>query len=252
MQIEQAIFTSADSGPMRGYQLVARSPGVDRRLAQELCRWAPSHASLWGDGAMSWSLNYFPAGEDWVAITRTLYGGPEYSRRGGMQVVTTMLAMRLEQLSGYHFNPLAVARTALALGHLWLQPHPEERLSTVTLPPRSAVPCGNEADETVLKAIDDEPPTSDRAARATPPLLGQVLDLIRDGQRVAVAGIRDPIAAFGELIALIPPAERPEVSFTTGLKPSIRRAFRLHFLPTADPTLRRSLTSQGIHCVAAC
>lgn len=252
MQIEQAIFTSADSGSMRGYQLVARSPGIDQRLAKELCRWAPSHASLWGDGAKDWSLNFFPAGEGWVAITRTLYGGPEYSRRGGMQVVTTMLAMRVDQLAGYHFNPLAVARTALALGHLWLQPHPAERLATINLPPKSVVPSGEEAGTAALDGIAGERCSADRAPRATPPLLAQVLDLLRDGRRVAVAGIRDPVAAFGELIALVPPAERADVSFTTGLKPSIRRAFRLHFLPTADPTLRRSLTSQGIHCVAAC
>lgn len=245
MKVEQAIFTSADNGGMKGYQLVSRSAGIDRRLAQELCRWAPSHASLWGDGAKHWSLNYFPAGEEWVAITRTLYGGPEYSSRGGMQVVTMMLAMRVEQFAGYHFNPLAVAKTALALGHLRLQPDAAERLPTVTLPDRSLAL----SNRTCREGTDGLAGT--RCAAQTPPLLTKVLELLRDEQRVAVAGIRDPIAAFGELVDLIPAAERLGVSFTTALKPSIRRAFRLQFLPTSDPVLRRSLTSQGITCVPA-
>lgn len=251
MQVEQAIFTSADSGHMKGYQLVSRSPGIDRRLAQELCRWAPSHASLWSDGVKDWSLNFFPAGDDWVAITRTLYGGPEYSRRGGMQVVTMMLAMRVEQMAGYHCNPLAVAQTALALGHLRLQPSAAERLEPVTLPSRSIVPSGAGVDEGEPGGPGAAAPPASSTSRATPPLLAQVLDLLRGGERVAVAGIRDPLAAFGELIQCVPATERTRVSFTTGLKPSIRRAFRLHFLPRPDPSLRRSLTSQGIHCVPA-
>lgn len=241
MQVQQAIFTSADSGSMKGYQLVSRSAGIDRRLAQELCRWAPSHASLWDEERKRWSLNYFPAGDDWVAITRTLYGGPEYSSRGGMQVVTMMLAMRMEQFALYGFNPLAVAKTALALGHLRLQIDAAERLPTITLPSRSIAACG--------AGIDDRAGIGD--GRTAPPLLAQVLDLLRDDQRVAVAGIRDPIAAFDELVDLIPAAERIGVSFTTGLKPSIRRTFRLHFLPTSDLSLRRTLTSQGIRCVPA-
>ena len=162
-----------------------------------------------------------------------------------------MLAMRVEQLAGYHFNPLAVARTALALGYLWLQPQPAENLPTITLPATSVVPRGEESEPVLSDGSDEERLAAMRPSRATPPLLAEVLDLLRDGQRVAVAGIREPLAAFEELISQVPPEERIGVSFTTGLKPSIRREFRLHFLPTADPTLRRSLTSQGIRCVAA-
>lgn len=234
MQVEQAIFASADNGAMKGYQLVSQSPGIDRRLAQELCRWAPSHASLSGEAANAWSLNYFPAGDDWVAITRTTYGGPEYSRRGGRQVVTMMAALQVEQFAGYAFNPLAVAKAALALGHLRLRAAAPARLPTITLPRRSlTAACGAEGD----------------GRTPVPPLLAKVVDLLRSEQPVAVTGVRDPLSAFEELIARIPVDERRGISFTTGLKPSARRPFRLHFLTTSDHALRRVLVTQGIRCL---
>lgn len=237
MQVEQAIFASADKGAMKGYQLVSQSSGIDRRLAQELCRWAPSHASLWDEAANTWSLNYFPAGDDWIAITRTTYGGPEYSRRGGQQIVTMMLALRVEQFAGYAFNPLAVTKAALALGYLRLRGDAPPRLPTLTLPRRSLAP-------TVAACSAGEAPRS-----AAPPLLIQVVDLLRTDQRVAVTGIRDPLSAFEELIQRIPLEERLGISFTTALKPSARRPFRLHFLPISDHALRRVLTTQGIRCL---
>lgn len=232
MQVEQAIFTSADGGSMKGYQLVSRSAGVDPPLAQQLCRWAPSHASLWNAAVETWSLNYFPAGEDWVAITRTLYGGPEYSNRGGMRVVTAILAVRRQQLSSYQNNPFALARTALALGHLRLVIEPAERLPAVVLP-----------DYPVLPPYHGAQPVAGGGR------LAEIRDLLLDGRRVAVADAGDPVAALAGLIDLVPPDRRLELSFTTGLRPSAQRAFRLHFLPPPDAATRRSLESQGILCV---
>ncbi|WP_203328981.1 GAP1-N2 domain-containing protein [Candidatus Laterigemmans baculatus] len=243
MQVEQAIFASADKGVMKGYQLVSQSSGIDRRLAQELCRWAPSHAALAGEEENASSWNYFPAGDDWVAITRTTYGGPEYSRRGGRQVVTMMVAMQLEQFAGYAFNPLAVAKTAFALGHLRLRAVVPEALPTITLPRRSFDLLAE------ASPLDVGGAAASGGRTAVPPLLSKVVELLRSEQRVAVAGVRDPLAAFEELIARIPLDERPGVSFTTGLKPSARRPFRLHFLTTSDHALRRVLATQGIQCL---
>lgn len=234
MHVEQAIFTSADGDNIKGYQLVARSSGIDRRLAQQLCRWAPSHESLWGEESESWSLNYFPAGEDWLAITRTMYGGPEYSNRGGIRVVTTMLAVRVQQFAAYEYDAFSLARTALALGHLRLMIDPAEQLPSVQLPDFPIMP----------------PYHGTTGSATNTASLSGIRDLLVDDRRVAVAQAGDPVAALAELLALMPPERRLEISFTTGLRPSAQRAFRLHFLPEPDAAMRRSLQAQGIVCVS--
>lgn len=234
MHVEQAIFTSANGGSMKGYQLVSRSRGIDRCLAQQLCRWAPSHASLWGDQPHAWSLNYFPAGDDWVAITRTLYGGPEYSDRGGTRVVTAMLAVRAQQLAGYQYNPVSLARTAMALGQLRLVIDPAECLPTVLLPDFPLLPS--------FQANTDG--ASPGGAMA------EIRQRLLDDQRVAVEDVGDPVSALASLFESVPIHRRVELSFTTGLRPSAQRAFRLHILPSLDAATCRTLQSQGVLCVS--
>ena len=57
--VEQAIFTSAETGRSAGYQLVARSPGVAEADARELAVWCPSHDSLLELGEPL-SVNFHP------------------------------------------------------------------------------------------------------------------------------------------------------------------------------------------------
>jgi hypothetical protein len=117
-RVEQAIFASSDRGSVKGYQLVAKSSGVDRATSQELCRWAPSQIP--SSDPSQWTINYFPVSDDFVAVTRTVLGGPEYSSRGGTQVVTLILILRDEQFLSYGCNSILVAKTALAMGCLKL------------------------------------------------------------------------------------------------------------------------------------
>ena len=239
MQVPQAIFTSAETGRMKGYQLVSRSPEIDPRMAQELCRWSPSHASLARESADSWSFNAFPAGPDATAVARTLHGGPEYSSRGGMQVVTLMLVLTREQLAGYDDDALAAARTALAVGRLHLPAEFPAQIPAVDLPARALLPSGTGSDDF----------SEQRSPNELPPVLREARQLLLAGRRVAVIGQADPIASLQRLSASLPPEQRCCLSFTTGLKPSARRQFQLHFLPTADAALERALASQGIECV---
>jgi hypothetical protein len=58
MKAERAIFTSGQSRDVRGYHLVARSPGIDDELAQRLSVSAPSHDSLEGTDLSASSWNY--------------------------------------------------------------------------------------------------------------------------------------------------------------------------------------------------
>ena len=134
MQVDQAVFTSAITRRARGYQLVSRSRGIEEDVARELWRWSPSHDSLIGGDPETASLNWFRLTGGQLALSRTFYGGPEYSGRGGLQVITHVLLMRREQLFGYDDDPLAVARAAFALGHLHLKLHYPSEIPKVDLP----------------------------------------------------------------------------------------------------------------------
>jgi hypothetical protein len=180
-----------------------------------------------------YSLNYFKATDGWSAVTRTTYGGPEYSGRGGLQVVTVILAVRREQLAGYGFNPLAFARAAMSLGYLRLPGELPQRLPALDFPNATI--------------IGSKPP------RTTPVLsrymLDRSLELLRERRRVALLGVGDRFAVLEQVIQQLPKAQRSALTFTTGLKPSLHRPFALHVYSSASEPLRAQLTSQSVHCV---
>ncbi len=115
MRVEQAIYTSAVTNRGRGYHLVSRSAGITHGLETRLNLWCPSHASLLDPDDDASSLNFHPLDHDHFSLSRTVNGGPEFSQRGGLQVVTLILVFNREQLAGYVNNSLALARTARAM-----------------------------------------------------------------------------------------------------------------------------------------
>lgn len=235
LSVEQAIYTSSGRGATKGYQLVSKSAGIDRGVCQELCRWAPTRSP--SEAAGDWTLNCFPIRDEFIAVTRTTIGGPEYSGRA-MQVVTLILVLRIEQLERYAFDPLSLAHTAMALGGLRLpldlesEPLPPVFLPTdpIVLPRRHPGDAGDRGD-------------------AHADLLDQVSGLIQEGRRVAITGAADPIASVDRLIQRLPHDSRRRFSFSTGLEFSLQRPFQLHFLPAVDLPTQRRLDSQNIVCV---
>ncbi|GAB4154509.1 MAG: hypothetical protein Tsb009_31150 [Planctomycetaceae bacterium] len=231
MQVEQATFTSAQRHNLQGYHLVARSQGISENLAQTLSTWGPSHASLTGTSRYASSLNVFPAGEGWYALSRTIFGGPEYSARGGLQVVTRYLVFRAEQLAGFQNNFIAVARIALALGELRLQPEYSDRLPKVEFP-----------DSSLLAEV----PPPQRSYETSSQLLPKLQRTLSEYGPTAVVGESNPLRLLEELIQSIPVEKRLHLSFTTGLNPSVHRPFHLHFLPELDDSMQFRLEEQGI------
>ncbi|MBX3438740.1 MAG: hypothetical protein KF861_14695 [Planctomycetaceae bacterium] len=234
MLVEQALFTSAQTQNARGYHLVARSPGVPDQLARTLAVWGPTHDSLLGKEVDFQSLNYLPAADEWAAVSRTVYGQSEYSSRGGFRVETNLILLRREQLRGYGFNPLAFARTVLALGHLRLRKNAAVDLDRVELP-QSSLAClyGDQESNT-------EPS----------PLVSAILERLRH-ERVAVIGDVDAESIVSSVLARLPERSRASLSYTTGLKPTLHRRFDLQFHPAADKHARRELEAAGIACLDA-
>ena len=167
-----------------------------------------------------------------MAVTRTVLGGPEYSGRGGHQVVTLILVLREEQFQAYSCNPILVAKTAMAIGLLRLPLEMDrEQLPTAILPSQPLVLPGNQtSDENSLELE----------------LLEAITDLLRQARRVAFVGSSDPLSLIEQLIPRLPLEERRNLSFTTGLCPTVRRPFQVHFLPHADLARQRTLEAQQI------
>ncbi len=212
MWVEQAIFTSLSRHGKAGYHLVSRSPGVSDEDARVLTVWSPSHGALMAHDANRASVNFHPLGAGRHALSRTVEGTAEYSGRGGRQLYTHILIVERAHLQRSSFQPIALYRDALAQGHLRFRPDPGPTLEPVPLsefylPPEPPTPADAE-DGRDLKSLRHDLDA------------GRSLKLRCPGDRVAF---------IERLLAQLPPESRPEVSFTTGLKSSLVRPFRLTF-----------------------
>lgn len=255
MKIQQAIFTSSDRGQIKGYQLVAVSEDIDRSLSRELQLWSPSH--LGEDDPAKWTINYFPISPDHVAVTRTVLGGPEYSSRGGAQVVTLIMVLHNQQFSAYYNNAMLVARTALALGWLRIPSDLPSRLEPIELPdvPLPAARGNHSFSPPHITTPVDH--CSTISASSTAKLDDQLdvhvqsslTELLKNKQRIGIVGARNPLRMVESFIERLPMANRRAFSFTTGLHPTYNRPFQAHFLASASPALAQTLKSEGIMLV---
>jgi hypothetical protein len=216
MWAEQAIYTSLARDGIAGYHVVARSPGVSGRDAAILAEWCPSHGALIVDGANRTSANFHPLPDGRFALSRTCEGLAEYSGRGGRQLYTHLLIFDPSALPRSGFQPVALYRDALALGHFRFRPHPAPRLDPAELaevhPRREAAAWARLA-----------------AQRALPPLDPWIARLV-NGQAIQLPFPRDRIALVECLLGLLPPDLVPEISFSTSLRPSAARPYRLILL----------------------
>ncbi len=252
MKIQQAIFTSSDRGQIKGYQLVAVSEEIDRSLSRELQLWSPSH--LAEDDPTKWTINYFPVSQEHVAVTRTVLGGPEYSNRGGSQVVTLIAVLHNQQFSAYHNNAMLVARTALALGWLRIPGDMPSRLEPIELPdvPLLTFRGSNSFSPTQVTDPVDHCPIDSAYSETTvddqldAQVLSNLTELLENKQRIGIIGARDPLRMVEAFIERLPMAGRRAFSFTTGLQPTYNRPFQAHFIASANPALTQSLKSEGI------
>ncbi len=234
MQVEQAIFTSAQTARLQGYQITAQSCRFDDSIVRELCRWCPTQSALLSADPDFDSLNCFPV-DEFVAITRTVYGGPEYSGRGDLQIVTYILLVRQGQLTGYDFNPLNLALAAMAFGELRLCGDQHSSLPSISLPDKMPAAVRLPAPKTALDQI----------------ALQSVMVALTERRRVAVVGANKPLEELSFLLSRRSKDDRPTLSFASGLTPSGARPFQLHFLPSIDAAMKIQLSAQQIEVVSS-
>ncbi len=226
MLIEQAVFTSARTDRAAGYQLVAKSPGVDDRDARQLAAWGPSHDSLWDASPGAESVNFFPLPSGAWCVSKTSAEAQEYSARGGQQVYTQCLVVPRDTLLRFANNPFALLRAALAQGSLRVD-HPAGALEPIALVGRAS-------------AVD-QPLLTRLGARLGPRRLAGLVQAALSSDALAITAGAASAELVAALLNCLPPECRGEFSFSTGLRVSSCRPFRVVGLPEGEAEMRQAL-----------
>ncbi|HUT93705.1 MAG TPA: hypothetical protein VMY37_29850 [Thermoguttaceae bacterium] len=211
--IEQAVFTSAETDRSAGYQVVATSPGVSEADARELAVWGPSHNALLEPSPSAVSYNFHPLSGGSYCVGRTTSAGWEYSGRGGARIYTQCLIVPPSTLARFANNPFALLRAALAAGVLLLHDKVPERLEPLRLAGRAAV-----VDQALLARL---------CANPGPDWLASLVQAALTSATVAVTAGPSAEHLIAGLVNCLPPECRLQFSFSTGLKFSSRRPFRV-------------------------
>jgi hypothetical protein len=225
MRIDQAIFTSIQGSRLEGYQLAAASGGITPELERELTVWGPAHDSLWDKRRDARSVNFHPLVDDRYCLSCTTLAGSEYSGRGGGRVFTHMFVLPAQSLALFAYDPFLVLRALSAAGRLVVPDRVPTSLATVPLLGRSAT-----IDARTLQIVIEE--VGERTFQ-------EMVEAVRGPTRVAALTSGHVERLFQAVLHDLAPEQRLGISFTTGLKESARRPFKLFVLPS-DPSLVRS------------
>ena len=223
--IEQAIFTSAETDRASGYQVVAASPGIREADVRELAAWGPSHGALLDSDAGGSSLNAHPLPSGRHCVSRTTPAGWEYSGRGGARVYTHCLVVPPQALARFANNPFALWRAAVANGSVQVYQEIPRCLDPIRLPGRAAA-----VDTALLAQL---------CANPGPQWMATLVQAALDSVTLALVGGPPAESVIAGLVNCLPPACRTEFSFSTGLKFSSRRPFRVVALSTDRNEQRR-------------
>ncbi|MHC2070321.1 GAP1-N2 domain-containing protein [Bremerella sp. T1] len=230
VSVEQAIFTSARTSQKDGYQLVAWSPGISSEDARQLAVWGPAHDSMIVDDPTDVSLNFHPLGDGKFCISRTMLGLAEYSGRGGRQVYTHCFVLKADAFARFHNDPFRVLSAALAIHDL----RPGAKLPT-DLPTLSMLPSGGPVDAGLIRFFDS-------------PLQQQTLvawthQAMTSEKLMFTGSYNDRFLTV--FFNLLPVSIRPKFSFSTRLRYSPRREFRLIGLANNKDEQKKAARQEG-------
>jgi hypothetical protein len=217
LQVEQAIFTSCRTSRLDGYQLAATSPGVTKEQADELSAWGPAHDSLLRSDARGGSINFHMLADGVACVSKSLPAGAEYSGRSGPRVYTVCLLVGAELFARFANQPYRILDAAAASGHLRVLSRVPENLPPISLRGRASATMPS-----LLTALADDTSRRQALALLTAATMAEVV-LIRAGENFRVL--------VDLTLNLLPVECRPAFSFSTGLKYSTQRRFRVVAAP---------------------
>jgi hypothetical protein len=216
MLVEQAIYTSCQTSRASGYQLAAASPGIVEADLRELSLWGPSHDSLWEAGAAALSVNFHRLPSGAYCVSQTMPAGAEYSQRRGPQVYTQSLVVDPDGLAEFGNNPSTLLQASIALGHACVLEKIPKRLD-----PFCVAPEVQENSDSLAQLVRHPGPV----------WLGLLLDCALSAPSLGIVAGDRGACLVAALVQCLPRECRVEFSFTTGLRFSPRRPFRVICLP---------------------
>ena len=229
MHVEQAVYTSVRARRLSGYQLAATSPGVTAEEARELARWGPAHDSLNNDEAPE-CVNFHRLASGNFCISRTVAAGTEPSGRG-QRIYTQSLLVSPRDFSAFDNHPLRLLDVAGVCGALQVWDDVPEQLDALHL-----FAADFECDLRRLENLVEQ---------VTADGLAQLLDHAMSLDRLGILSPAPAIDVLYGLLSLMPSSYRSDLSFTSGLRYSARRPFRIIFLPKDVHSRRRLVRSAG-------
>lgn len=229
--IEQAIFTSAQTARCDGYQLVAQSAGLSLPDQRQLTAWGPSHDSLVESGEEAASMNFLRLASGNYCVSRTTPAGHEYSARGGKNVYTQFLVITADDFARFGNHPFAVLNAAFAQGVLRPYETLPDRLEPICLSGRAAA----------VETAEVERLAADLGVA----WLGAIIEAALAGESLVLLGAAAKPRLLAGLLYCLPPECRGEFSFSTGLKQSARRPYRIACLGPDPEMARRLARRQG-------
>ncbi|HZN34829.1 MAG TPA: hypothetical protein VFB80_13465 [Pirellulaceae bacterium] len=235
MRLEQAVFTSTRSSRLDGYQLAARSSGVSEALAKELTTWGPAHDSLWDTRLDARTVNFHPLSTGDYCLSWTSIAGAEYSGRGGGRIYTQMFLLPRTALTRFACDPFLVLRALSAAGRMVVHDQVPDSLPSVPLLGR----C-ERADAGIATQVIDEVGAK---------VFDDLVDAVANAPKVAVLTNGHVERLFQAVLHTFSPDDRLTISFTTGLKDSPRRPFKLFVLPNDQSIVRQSQRLNGARVV---
>lgn len=221
LRIEQAVFAPDETRPTAPFGIIARSDGVIEADARELAVWCPTNGALLADHAASVNFHPLPSGA--YCVSQTTPAHQELDICGAEPCRTHCLLVPAEILARFANNPFALIHE---IG--------EERFSREAVGKKTrlesiSVSGGTEAVDAVLLSKLAIAPGSKKMASLVHLALNSIsLALPNDSPSELIAG----------LLNCLPPRCRADFSFSTGLKFSSRRPFRL--VTVSDDPAERS------------
>jgi len=222
MILQQATFTSARTSRSDGYHLISRSRGVDQAAARALSMWGPSHDSLLPSASSAVSYFRLPGGE--FCVARTTREELEHSGRC-KRIHTHMLLISPADFAKLEFHPILLHELARSVEQF-----------------RTAIPSSELADEVELPWPNTkiELELLERVTLADEMgLVPGLCEAVSSGGKIGLVHAARPLHLLAGLFFWMPQELRAEVSFTSGLKYSPRRDFRLLCLEDKPAELRQ-------------
>ncbi|MEN6404998.1 MAG: hypothetical protein ABFC77_00850 [Thermoguttaceae bacterium] len=220
-RIQQAIFTSVDVNRETDYQLIGGSEGLCEADARELAVWGPTCDGLLNVGPEAESLNFHPLPSGAYCLSHTVHAG--WQQGGGQRLHTHCLIVPTDILARFANHPIALSRAISEQGY-WCDPSQTNPRLEPFCPTGGASPV----DQALLRRLAVEP---------GPQRLATLVQAARDAVCLALVGRQSVEQLLAGLFSCLPLECRLEFSFSTGLKFSPRRPFRLVSLAD-DPTER--------------